>query len=362
MYGEVKMNHGLNRALMIFALAAFAVFFLPVQAEARDRIHIVGSSTVYPFVTTAAEEFGRTTQYPGPLVEATGTGGGIKLFCGGVGEMFPDIVNASRPIKDSEREQCKTNGVTDIAEIKIGFDGIVLANSKKAFHYNLTKSQIFQALAKKLPDSKGQLVDNPHQKWSDIDPAFPALKIEVYGPPTTSGTRDAFVEMVMEKACVDLPAFQAVYTDGAARKKSCQMLREDGHYIEAGENDNLIVQKLGSNPQALGIFGFSFLEQHAGDIQGSGVDGVQPMFETIVNRTYGISRPMFSYVKSQNMALVRGIGEFVGELVSDGAAGPDGYMAVKGMIPLPARELVAMQKLAAQLFARDTGPSGGSRK
>jgi phosphate transport system substrate-binding protein len=336
----------------VVILAALAAFFIPGKAEARDQIHIVGSSTVYPFVTAVAEEFSRNTNHPGPLVEATGTGGGIKLFCGGVGEKFPDIVNASRQIKDSEKELCKTNGVNGITEIKIGFDGIVLANSKKAPLYNLTKEQIFKALAKQLPDASGKLVGNTNMKWSDIDPAFPGVKIEVYGPPATSGTRDAFVEMVMEKSCVDLPAFKTAYADESARKKACMMMREDGHYIEAGENDNLIVQKLENNPDALGIFGFSFLDQHKNTLQGSMVGGEKPTFDAIASGKYGISRALYVYVKNQHLATVGGIGEFVQELVSNQAVGANGYLIDKGLIILPQAELAAMQKVAAGLTSQ----------
>lgn len=339
-----------NTALKItLALTAVAVFFLPVKAEAREQIHIVGSSTVYPFVTAAAEEFGKTTKYKSPLLESTGTGGGLKLFCAGVDEKTPDIANASRAIKDSERKLCSTNGVTDITEIKIGFDGIVLANSKKSPHYSLTKEQIFMAVAKKLPDAKGELVDNPHQKWSDIDPALPPVKIEVYGPPPTSGTRDAFTEMVMEKTCADMPAFKKAWPDDDMRKKSCQLIREDGAYVEAGENDNLIVQKLESNSAALGIFGYSFLDQNSKQLQGSHVDGVKPSFEAIADGSYGIARPLFVYVKDQHVSMIDGIRAFVQELVSDKAAGPEGYLAEKGLVPLPAEDLAAMQKLAATL-------------
>jgi phosphate transport system substrate-binding protein len=337
--------------LNLLTTAAFlAVFFLPADAQARDKIHIVGSSTVYPFTTTVAEEFGKTTNFPTPLVESTGTGGGLKLFCGGIGETFPDIANASRAIKDSERELCAANGVKDISEIKIGFDGIVLANSKKEPQFNLTKEQIFTALAKQIP-SGGKLIDNPYQTWNEIDPALPAVKIEVYGPPTTSGTRDAFVELVMDKACANLPAFKTAWPDEDTRKKNCQLIREDGRYIEAGENDNLIIQKLKSNPQALGIFGFSFLEQNMDVIQGSKIDGTEPTFETIVDGSYSISRPLFIYVKNQHTTLVNGLREFTQEFVSEKAAGEDGYLTVKGLVPLPEKDLAAMQDLADKLPA-----------
>lgn len=345
-----KKNNFLRSAAYL-SMTALAVFFMPVtQAQARDQIHIVGSSTVYPFVTTVAEEFGKTTKFASPIVESTGTGGGIKLFCGGVGEGFPDIANASRAIKDSERKLCADNGVKDISEIQIGFDGIVLANSRKSPLFDLTKEQIFAALAKQIVED-GRLVDNPHNVWSDIDPALPATKIEVYGPPTTSGTRDAFVELVMEKACADKDAFKAVWTDEDTRKKNCHLIREDGVFIEAGENDNLIVQKLKSNPDALGIFGYSFLEENTDSVQGSMISGKAPTFEAIADGSYSISRPLFMYVKDAHVRVSVGLDAFIQEAVSAKAASDEGYLAAKGLIPLPAEDLATMQKRAAALSA-----------
>ncbi|MGH1377308.1 MAG: substrate-binding domain-containing protein [Alphaproteobacteria bacterium] len=329
--------------------SAIAVMGMSSQAfAAGDHIKAVGSSTVYPFVTVVAETFGNNSDYKTPIVETTGTGGGFKLFCTGAGDKHPDISNASRPIKSSEKELCASNGVKDITEIKIGFDGIVLANAKGAQKYDFSKENLFLGLAKQIPVD-GKLVKNPHKKWSDIDASLPEVKIEVYGPPTTSGTRDAFVELVMEKACKDLPEFKAAFPDKKARKKACHLLREDGHYIEAGENDNLIVQKIQSNNQALGIFGFSFLGQNGDIVQGSKVGGVEPTFENISSGDYGISRSLFVYVKNDHIAKTSGLKEFVSELVSDEAAGDFGYLTEKGLIPLPEEELVVMQKRAEEL-------------
>lgn len=344
-----RRKSGVRSVLMA---AALAVFFLPVAAEARDKIHIVGSSTVYPFTTAVAEEFGKTTGFSSPIVESTGTGGGIKLLCGGVGENFPDMANASRAIKDSERKLCADNGVADLTEIKIGYDGIVLANSKDKETYKLTKDQIFAALAKQVPGPDGKLINNPHKNWSDVDPSLPAVKIEVYGPPTTSGTRDAFVELVMEKACADKDAFKKIWPDDETRKKNCHLMREDGHYIESGENDNLIVQKLRSNPQALGIFGFSFLDQNLDTLHGSLIEGVAPTFEAISDSSYSISRPLFIYVKNAHVDFAPGIREFLKELVSEKAAGQDGYLAAKGLIPLHEDELVEMEKRVEDAFPK----------
>ena len=335
------------------SLATLAAVSVSSHAQANQKIQVVGSSTVYPFVTVAAEEFGKNTNYSTPIVESTGTGGGLKLFCAGIDEATPDVANASRMIKKSEIELCAKNGVNDITEIKIGYDGIVLANAKDADHYSLTKDQLFLALAKQIP-ANGTLIDNPNKNWSDISPSLPNVKIEVYGPPTTSGTRDAFVELVMEPSCKNLPEFKAAYEDKKTRKKACHLLREDGHYIEAGENDNLIVQKLQSNPKALGVFGFSFLEQSSDIVQGSHIGGIQPTFENISDGSYGISRSLFVYVKNGHVGKTKGLEEFVAELISEEAAGEYGYLADKGLIPLPEEELQEMQARASALVENAT--------
>lgn len=311
--------------------------------EAREQIRIVGSSTVYPFVTVAAESFSDKTGNRTPIVESTGTGGGFKIFCQGVGEDYPDFTDASRAVKQSEIDLCAKNGVKDITEIKIGYDGVVLANSNESTHYNLTKNQIFLALAKNIPVD-GKLVANNNKKWSDIDPSLPDVAIEVYGPPPTSGTRDAFVELVMEKGCKDTPEFKAAYPDEKQRKKACHVIREDGAYIEAGENDNLIVQKLSGNKNSLGIFGFSFLEENGDSIQGSIVEGSEPTFENISSGEYAISRPLFIYAKDANSSIVKGMGEFAAELTSDEAIGQEGYLLENGLIPLHVDELKKVQE------------------
>ncbi len=306
-------------------------------AQARDQIRIVGSSTVFPFSTTVAETFGKTTGFKTPVVESTGSGGGMKLFCAGVGVEHPDITNASRRIKASEYEKCTKNGVS-ITEVKIGFDGIVLANSKQSDRLTLTKKQIFMALAKQVPVD-GKLVDNPYQKWSDIDPSLPNSKIEVLGPPPTSGTRDAFVELAMEGGAKKFESLKALRkSDKKAFKAIAHTVREDGAYVEAGENDNLIIQKLEANPQALGIFGFSFLDQNADKIQGSIVEGAEPTFENIAAGDYGVSRSLYFYVKKEHVGSVPGIQEFVNAFTNEDAWGDEGYLADKGLIPLPAAD------------------------
>ena len=316
-------------------LAAIATVTLSAAAEARDQIRIVGSSTVFPFSTTVAENFGKATKFKTPVVESTGSGGGLKLFCAGVGVNHPDITNSSRRIKKSEFDQCQANGVREVTEVRIGFDGIVLASAKSTAPLTLTKKQIFQALAKTVPVG-GKLVDNPYKNWSDIDPSLPKTKIEVLGPPPTSGTRDAFVELAMEGGCKTLPEVAALEkTDGNTFKAVCHSVREDGAFVEAGENDNLIVQKLVANPQAVGIFGFSFLDQNGDKIQGARVDGTEPTFENIASGAYGVSRSLYFYVKKAHVGVIPGIEDYVKEFTSEKAWGPDGYLADKGLIPLP---------------------------
>lgn len=315
------------------AVAISAVMLSANNSFARDQIRIVGSSTVYPFTTVVAEEFGTKTDFRTPIVEATGTGGGFKLFCSGIGEDFPDIANASRQIKQSEIDLCKSNGISKPIEIKIGFDGIVVANSVEGPKFDINKKELFLALAKKVPVN-GVLVDNPYKKWSDIDPKLPAEGIEVYGPPPTSGTRDAFAEIVMDGVCPTLPEFVKAFPDEEERKKQCQVMREDGGYIESGENDNLIVQKLKNNLHALGIFGFSFLDQNGATIQGAKVDGFEPSFENIHDGKYPVARSLFIYAKSENIAFVNGLRGFLKEFASEEAISDEGYLVSKGLIPL----------------------------
>lgn len=330
-----------NKALSL--LLGSLILLLPFLGNARDRIWAVGSSTVYPFVTMSAELFGQKTDYKTPVVESLGTGGGIKLFCGGDSADTPDLANASRAIKESEIELCAKNGVHNIIEIKFGLDGLVLANSVKSKPYVLSKQQIFLALARQIP-VKGKLVENPNQKWSDIDKKLPEVKIEVYGPPPTSGTRDAFVEMVMHKACDSFPEFAKAYPDKKAHEKACGVLREDGAFVEAGENDNLIIQKLVANPDALGIFGFSFLEENADKVQGSAIGGVKPTFENVSTGAYPVTRPLFVYMKGEHVGKVPGLKEFAEELARDSASGMEGYLTEKGLIPLPGADREQLKK------------------
>ncbi len=330
-------------------------------ATARDYVSIVGSSTVYPFATTVAEQFGKSTKFATPKVESTGSGGGLKLFCSGIGVTHPDISNASRRIKKSEYDKCQANGVKDIIEVKVGYDGIVLANSKKSHPMKLSRRDIFLALAKMVPGTDGKLIDNPNKTWKDINASLPNTKIEVLGPPPTSGTRDAFAELAMEggaKTFDNMKALRAAKGDAVKPlmaklgipenafnakgknvfKRVAHSIREDGAYVEAGENDNLIVQKLEANPNALGIFGFSFLDQNEDKVQGSSIDGHMPTFEAISDGSYPVSRPLFFYVKKAHVAVIPGISGYLAEFTSDKAWGEEGYLADKGMIPMPGAE------------------------
>lgn len=308
-------------------------------AQARDQIRIVGSSTVFPFSTAVAEQFGQTSSFKTPVVESTGSGGGMKLFCAGLGVEHPDITNASRRIKSSEVELCAKNGVKDVVEVKVGYDGIVLANSKEAKQYNLSLRDIYLALAKDVPAGEGKWVPNTAKTWKDVNADLPAVKIEVLGPPPTSGTRDAFVELAMEGGCKTFGWVKALKKkDKKAYKSRCHAIREDGHFVEAGENDNLIVQKLVATKSALGIFGYSFLDQNSDKIQGSLVSGQGPEFEAIADGSYPISRALYFYVKKAHVGVVPGIKEFLTEFTSEKASGDEGYLGDKGLIPMTADE------------------------
>ncbi len=318
-------------------LASLALIMASSSALARDTISIVGSSTVFPFATVVAERFGKVTDFKTPKIESTGSGGGLKLFCSGLGTGTPDITNSSRRIKKSEFDMCNENGVTEIIEVLIGYDGIAVANSVEADQLSIGLADLFLALAKEVPDPDGgdKLVANPYTTWQEVNSELPAIDIEVLGPPPTSGTRDAFVELAMEGGCEQFEAISALEkSDKDAFKSVCHTIREDGAYVEAGENDNLIVQKLDANPDAVGIFGFSFLEQNDDLVQSSVVDGFEADFDAIADGDYPISRPLYFYVKKQHIGQIPGISEYLAEFTSEGTWGEDGYLADKGMIPL----------------------------
>ena len=351
----------MNRKSTIAAalVAAIALSNVAEAARGRDYISIVGSSTVYPFSTVVAEHLGKTGKLKTPKVESTGTGGGIKLFCGGVGIQYPDIANASRAIRKTELENCLKAGVKDIVEVKIGYDGIVVAQSRKSKdHLELTLKEIYLALAKRVPDPAkpdGEvLVENPYKTWNEINPKFPKTKIEVLGPPPTSGTRDSFHELFLEKGAEAFDSLKALKKkDEEAKTKDFEKvwksIRKDGAYVEAGENDNVIVQKLEGNKNAYGIFGFSFLEENADKLKGVSIEGADPTFENISGGKYKGARPLFVYFKKAHFGVIPGLDKFLAEYVSEKALGADGYLTDKGLVALPKEEFEKSAKAATDL-------------
>ncbi|MBY0354934.1 MAG: substrate-binding domain-containing protein [Rickettsiales bacterium] len=322
-------------SLMIAALLNASLFVAPLMA--RDQIRVVGSSTVFPFVALAAEQFGEKTEFRTPIVEENGTGGGIALFCSGKAPKTPaDVANASRPMKPVERALCAEHGITEIQEIPFGVDGIVMANTRRMPQEHFTLLQLFMALAKQVPKD-GQLIANPYERWSEIDPALPDRAIEVYGPPPSSGTRDSLVEILGSVGC-KLPEYVAAYPDEAKRKEACHALREDGPFIEGREDDNIIVMKLGANPDAFGLFGYSYLDQNMDRVQGNPVDGVLPTYENISNGSYPLARTLYVYIKLQAIDKIPGLAAFAKELESDDAVGEEGYLTLKGLIALPKKD------------------------
>ena len=335
----------MKKTLAVAAVAGTTAAFAGA-AQARDQIRIVGSSTVYPFATAVAEQFGKTGKFKTPVVESTGSGGGLKLFCGGVGVDFPDVTNASRRIEPSEVELCAKNGVKDIAEVVIGYDGITIANSVKGPSFKLTREQMYRAIAKDVVVG-GKLVANPYKKWSDIDASLPAEPILVYGPGPNHGTRDATVELIMEPSCKPQPEIKALGKD--EQKKACQAVREDGAWVDVSEDYAMTMQKLLSNPASVGIITYSYLDQNSDKIKGAVVDGVQPTFDNIATSKYPVSRPLFFYVKKAHVGQIPGIKEYVAEFTSEKAWGKNGYLADKGLIPMPDDQRKEWAKKAANL-------------
>jgi phosphate transport system substrate-binding protein len=363
----------MKNSIMLAAASAIALSSVNSVALARDHVEIVGSSTVYPFATVVAEQYGRKSGST-PKIESTGSGGGLKLFCNGMGANTPDITNASRRIKQSEIDKCAKNGIKDIIEVRIGYDGIVVANSKQGAKFDLTTKDLALALAKQVPGKDGKLIDNPYNNWSDVRKGLPNLAIEVLGPPPSSGTRDAFVELALEsgfKSYADFKALRGSKDEAEIKvlmeklgipasafnnkgkkvfKKVAHAIREDGKYIEMGENDNLIIQKLIANPNALGVFGFSFLDQNSDKIQGAPINGQEPTFEAIADSSYPISRPLQFYVKKAHVGKIPGIDGFLAEFTSEKAFGEEGYLSDKGLIPMPAAERECNRAAATQLI------------
>jgi phosphate transport system substrate-binding protein len=326
---------------MIFkktSMALIASALLATTLSARDQIKIVGSSTVYPFSSSVAEEFGSTSKFPTPVVESTGTGGGMKLFCSGAGIDTPDITNASRRIKDKELKTCEENGVTDITEALIGFDGIAIAQSASVKGFNVTKAQLALAVAEEVPSADGKtLIKNPYKKWSDIDASLPNREITVYGPPKSSGTRDSFEELVLQHVFEKMPVYTDLFkADETANKKykAYSVIRTDGAYVESGENDNLIVQKLTKNDAAIGIFGYSFLEENKDKVMGITVDNIAPTAETISTGKYPVARSMYFYIKNAHLKEVPAIKEYTNLFMSEKMIGKDGILRELGLIIL----------------------------
>ncbi len=342
----------MKKAALALAVLSAASIGSAFAQSSRDYISIVGSSTVYPFATVVAEHFGKSTKFKTPKIESTGSGGGLKLFCAGVGVQHPDITNASRAIKPTEVKTCAENGVKEIIEVKIGYDGISVAHAKTGKAINVSRKELYLALAKNVPSPDGaeKLVPNPYKSWNEINAKLPATKIEVLGPPPTSGTRDAFVELVMDHGCKEYGFVKAMKkADKKAFKAACGTVREDGAYVEAGENDNLIVQKLEANPSAYGIFGFSYLDQNRDKIEGVQIEGVKPEFETIASGKYPVSRPLFFYVKKAHVSVIPGMQEYLAAFTAENAMGEEGYLAERGLIPLPAAEYAEVKKSVKNL-------------
>jgi phosphate transport system substrate-binding protein len=330
--------------------SAIALIAAATAANARDQIRVVGSSTVFPYTQAVAEEFANQGG-AAPVVESTGTGGGFQIFCAGVGADHPDVTGASRAIKKSEFELCAQNGVTDITEALIGYDGLAIAVSRaNETDWDLSLTQVYLALAAKVPAADGKsLVDNPNKMWSDIDAALPAVAITAYGPPPTSGTRDAFVELAMHAGCEATDYAKALKeaVDKDAYKKfveeDCSRMRQDGPFIEAGENDNLIVQRLEADPNAVGIFGYSFLYENLDKLKDVKINGIEAKQDTIATFEYPISRPLYFYVKNAHRGVIPGLNEFLAEYASEAAMGPDGYLEERGLVVLAPEALAEVQ-------------------
>lgn len=337
--------------LTFFATAQNAAAFnwFGLKNEHRNYIHVVGSSTVSPFISAVSEDFSRIqnlnkSTVSTPLVESSGTRVGFQFFCGGVGYSYPDFANASRVIDQQELENCHHNGVKDVIEIKIGYDGIVIANLRGGKKINLTKEKIFLALAAEIYDEKTKkLIANPYKFWSEIDPTLPKHKITIFGPPLSSGTRDVFVDVVMEEICMPHHGFIKLFPSHDLRKQQCKKIRSDGAFIESGENDDLIVKALKKNPQAFGIFGFNFLVVNH-EIQAAKINNVSPSFDSIASKHYQLSRPLFIYFKKDHLDLVPKMREFIAEIVSSETIGRDGYLVHSGLVAMQNSELKEVQK------------------
>ncbi len=325
------------------ACAVAAISATASVAQSRDEIRIVGSSTVFPYTQAVAEQFANNTGAPSPIVESTGTGGGMQIFCGGIGEAHADITGASRAMKASEFQLCQDNGVTEITEALIGFDGLSLAISRaNDAAWDLTLGEIYLALGAQVP-VEGEWADNPYTMWNEINPDLPAVEILAYGPPPTSGTRDAFVELAMHAGCEELDFVHEGGFDGDWVGENCSRMRTDGPFVEAGENDNLIVQRLEADSNALGIFGYSFLYENLDKLKGVQIEGVEPTIDTIADKSYPVSRPLYFYIKNAHRGVIPNLNEFIEEYMSDDALMTGGYLSERGLVPLAEDRIVELQ-------------------
>lgn len=334
----------LNNVIRVGAFSLTAAALATVSASARDQIRIVGSSTVFPYTQAVSEQYSNMTGSASPVVESTGTGGGMKLFCAGIGVEHPDITGASRAMKSSEYELCTSNGVTDITEALIGFDGLSIAISRdNTGNWDLSLEEIFLALAAQVPVD-GKMQDNPYKSWSEINSNLPNIPILAYGPPPTSGTRDAFVELAMHAGCNNLPAVKAMNPDKDWISENCSRMRQDGAFVEAGENDNLIVQRLNADPNSVGIFGYSFLFENLDTLKPVDVNGVTPDADTIGDKSYPISRPLYFYTKNAHRTVIPGMQEFIEEYMSEEALAPGGYLSERGLVSLNDTDRARLQE------------------
>ena len=342
------MSKRIPAMLAVSALALTLAACGGGQSNSRDQIRAVGSSTVYPFAKAVSDSFASSN--PGmksPIIESTGTGAGMKLFCAGVGTQHPDIENASRRIKKSEYDDCVKNGVKDIVEVQVGLDGVAFAEASGGSGIPLTQVDIYKALAAN-PFGK----PNTAKTWKDVNPAFPAEPILVYGPPSTSGTRDALKELILVKGCDTDPAMKALKDSNKEQhEKICSEVRSDGAYVDSGENDNLIVQKLEANPKAIGIFGYSYLEENSDKLKGLTMGGVVPSYASIADFSYPGARPLYLYVKAAHLSAIKGLKEFVGEWAK--SWGKDGLLAKQGMVVAPDAVQAANASIASAMTLLD---------
>ncbi|MDR3439351.1 substrate-binding domain-containing protein [Telmatospirillum sp.] len=335
--------------MFFWATTAAAPLLIPQAAAAREQIRIVGSSTVYPFATAVAENFGKTTGFRAPVVESTGTGGGLKLFCASIDAASPDIALASRPIHASEAAACAEHGVKDLFEITIGYDGLVIASARRDAPLKLTERQLFQAIAKTVPQGD-KWVPNPYRKWSDVDPSLPNEKILVFGPAPNHGTRDSLVDLVMTQACQSFAALKTL--DQTQQLKACGAVREDGAFVDVSQNYTITLQKLLMEPHAVGILPFSYLDQNGDKIQAAVFDGQVATYDNIFKGSYPLSRPLFLYVKTEHLHTTAGLKEYIAAFTSEKAWGKDGYLAERGLIALTDEQRRKESAKAQELLAR----------